>query len=215
MPTPETLLAFALASLLLIVVPGPSVLFVIGRSLSYGRRGGLMSVLGNSLGVLPLVAAVALGIGTIVAQSIVLFTVIKLLGAGYLIYLGVQAIRHRKFNDADDIDPATRTRALTPAVMLRQGFLVGVTNPKAIVFLVAVLPQFVSVTSGSVQLQMFVLGTVFVTIGMISDAAWAVLAGSAQQWFARSPRRLSIARGTGGALMIGLGGGLALTGNKS
>ncbi|MFV0432766.1 MAG: LysE family translocator, partial [Leucobacter sp.] len=95
MPTLEALAAFALASVILIVIPGPSVLFVIGRSLSYGRRGGLMSVLGNGLGALPLVAAVAFGVGAVVAQSILLFTIIKLLGAAYLIYLGVQAIRHR------------------------------------------------------------------------------------------------------------------------
>ncbi|TDP95658.1 threonine/homoserine/homoserine lactone efflux protein [Leucobacter luti] len=214
MPTPESLFAFSLAALLLIIVPGPSVLFVIGRSLYYGRRGGLMSVLGNSLGVLPLVAAVAFGVGTIVAQSIVVFTVIKLLGAGYLIYLGVQAIRHRTFTEAEVQDPAVRARTLNPTVLLRQGFLVGVTNPKAIVFLVAVLPQFVVVSSGSVQLQMLILGVMFVAIGLASDAAWAVLAGSAQQWFARSPRRLSAARGAGGALMIGLGSGLALTGTK-
>ncbi|MCW2288713.1 LysE type translocator [Leucobacter luti] len=128
MPTPESLFAFSLAALLLIIVPGPSVLFVIGRSLSYGRRGGLMSVLGNSLGVLPLVAAVAFGVGTIVAQSIVVFTVVKLLGAGYLIYLGVQAIRHRTFTEAEVQDPAVRARTLNPTVLLRQGFLVGVTT---------------------------------------------------------------------------------------
>ena len=96
MPAFETLVAFVVASMILIVIPGPSVLFVVGRSLSLGRPGGLLSVLGNELGALPLVAAVALGVGTVVAESIVVFTVIKLLGAAYLVYLGVQAIRHRR-----------------------------------------------------------------------------------------------------------------------
>ncbi|MFV0320531.1 MAG: LysE family translocator [Microbacterium sp.] len=213
MPTLDTFAAFALASVILIVIPGPSVLFVIGRSLSYGRLGGLLSVLGNGLGVLPLVAAVALGMGTIVAQSIVLFTIIKLLGAAYLIYLGVQAIRHRKDDMTSDGESARRT--LTPAVMLRQGFLVGVTNPKTIVFFVAVLPQFVSFGAGTIPLQMMVLGLVFITIGFVCDAVWAILAGTAQSWFAKSPRSLSGIRATGGGLMIGLGGSLALTGNKA
>lgn len=213
MPTPETLTAFILASVALIVVPGPSVLFVIGRSLSYGRRGGLMSVLGNSLGVLPLVAAVALGVGAIVAQSILLFTIIKFLGAGYLVYLGVQAIRHR----AEGTEDAASLGAhqISPVVMLRQGFVVGITNPKAIVFLVAVLPQFVTVSAGAVPAQIMLLGTIFVTIGLVCDAAWALLAGSAQHWFARSPRRMIRARAAGGAIMVGLGGGLALTGHRS
>lgn len=213
MPTFETLAAFALASLLLIVIPGPSVLFVIGRSLSFGRRGGLMSALGNGLGALPLIAAVAFGLGAIVAQSVVLFTSIKLLGATYLLYLGVQAIRHRRDGSSDTSEQEPQT--LNPAVLLRQGVVVGVTNPKTIVFFVAVLPQFVNFQAGAIPLQMMTLGIVFVAIGIISDTVWALLAGSAQSWFASSPRRLTATRATGGGMMIGLGGALALTGNKT
>lgn len=213
MPTFETLAAFALASLLLIVIPGPSVLFVIGRSLSFGRRGGLMSALGNGLGALPLIAAVAFGLGSIVAQSVVLFTSIKLLGATYLLYLGVQAIRHRRDGSSDTSEQEPQT--LNPAVLLRQGVVVGVTNPKTIVFFVAVLPQFVNFQAGAIPLQMMTLGIVFVAIGIISDTVWALLAGSAQSWFASSPRRLTATRATGGGMMIGLGGALALTGNKT
>lgn len=213
MPTFETLAAFALASLLLIVIPGPSVLFVIGRSLSFGRRGGLMSALGNGLGALPLIAAVAFGLGSIVAQSVVLFTSIKLLGATYLLYLGVQAIRHRRDGSSDTSEQEPQT--LNPAVLLRQGVVVGVTNPKTIVFLVAVLPQFVNFQAGAIPFQMMTLGIVFVAIGIISDTVWALLAGSAQSWFATSPRRLTATRATGGGMMIGLGGALALTGNKT
>lgn len=172
-----------------------------------------MSVLGNDLGVIPLVVAVAFGVGTIVAQSILLFTIIKLLGAGYLMYLGVQAIRHRRAGLADGAE--TDRRPLTPAVLFWQGVVVGVTNPKTIVFLVAMLPQFVNFGAGAISLQMMMLGLVFVAIGFICDAAWALLAGSAQAWFARSSRRLVGIRATGGGLMIGLGGGLALTGNKA
>ena len=229
MPTIETLVAFVVASVILIVIPGPSVLFVVGRSLSLGRPGGLLSVLGNELGALPLVAAVALGVGTVVAESIVVFTVIKLLGAAYLVYLGVQAIRHRRDGAEPDAGagaaaaagartgPAARAGRQTPSrwAILRQGFVVGVTNPKTIVFFVAALPQFVDVRAGQVPLQMMVLGLVFTLVALVFDSIWALLAGAARSWFASSPRRLAAIRATGGGMMIGLGGTLALSGSKA
>ncbi|WP_285101321.1 LysE family translocator [Promicromonospora sp. MEB111] len=217
MPTIETLVAFVAASVILIVIPGPSVLFVVGRSLSLGRPGGLLSVLGNELGALPLVAAVALGVGTVVAESIVAFTVLKLLGAGYLVYLGVQAIRHRRDGVGPDgeVDGAPGRRAPSRWVILRQGFVVGVTNPKTIVFFVAALPQFVDVRAGHVPLQMMVLGLVFTLVALVFDSLWALLAGAARTWFASSPSRLSAIRATGGGMMIGLGGTLALTGSRA
>lgn len=213
MPPPDRLGAFALTSLVLIVVPGPSVLFVIGRSLAYGRRGGLLSVLGNALGVLPLVAAVAVGLGTVVAASAVLFTTVKLAGAAYLVHLGIQAIRHRRLGSLRLRDGGHTE--LPAWVVVRQGFVVGVSNPKTIVFLVAVLPQFVSLRAGAVPAQMMVLGAVFVVIALVSDGVWAVAAGSAQEWFASSPRRLAGLRATGGAMMVALGGTLALTGHRA
>ena len=213
MPPLETLAAFAAASAILIAIPGPSVLFVIGRSLSLGRPGGLLSVIGNELGGLPLVAAVAFGVGTIVAESIVLFTIVKLLGAAYLVYLGVQAIRHRR--DGVGTESVPGRRAPSHWVTLRQGFVVGVTNPKTIVFFVAALPQFVDVRAGNVPMQMMVLGLLFTLIALIFDSMWALLAGAARTWFASSPRRLTAIRATGGGMMIGLGGTLALTGSKA
>lgn len=213
MPSGDALLTFSLASLVLIAIPGPSVLFVIGRSLALGRRAGLLSVLGNGLGALPLVFAVAIGIGAVVAQSLVLFTVIKVLGAGYLIYLGVQAIRHRRLDQGTDqaTDPAPASAQRT----IGQGFLVGVTNPKTIVFSVAVLPQFVDVHAGWVAAQMMVLSTVFILLAFIGDGLWALLAGGARTWFASSPARLSPLRVVGGGMMIGLGGILVTTGHKA
>lgn len=213
MPSWEALFAFALASLILIVVPGPSVLFVVGRSLALGRRGGLLSVLGNELGALPLVAAVAFGVGTVVAQSIMLFTIVKILGACYLIHLGVQAIRHRREFSGDTAAPGS-ARASGWST-LRQGFIVGVTNPKTIVFFVAALPQFVDFHAGGVATQMMVLGMVFTVIAFVCDSVWALAAGAARQWFASSVKRLASVRVAGGAMMIGLGGTLALTGQKS
>ena len=211
-PTLHALLAFGVASAILVAIPGPSVLFVIGRSLSLGRRGGLLSVLGNELGCLPLVAAVAFGVGSVVADSIVLFTTVKLLGGAYLVYLGVQAVRHRKggLDDAAHVEVA-RSSSWN---MLRQGFVVGVTNPKTIVFFVAALPQFVNFQAGNVPLQMIILGLVFTVVAFALDSIWALLAGTARLWFARSPQRLATVRATGGSMMIGLGGSLLLTGEK-
>lgn len=204
--------AFALASLALIVIPGPSVLFVIGRSLALGRKGGILSVLGNALGMLPAIALVSLGLGAIVAESIVVFTVIKFVGAAYLVYLGVQAIRHR----GDSRHDATSTSAHPSAFrLLREGFFVGVSNPKTIVFFVAVLPQFVSYESGAIPVQLALLGLIFFVIAVASDSIWALTAGTARAWFARNPKRMSRMGAGGGVMMIGLGGVLALSGNKS
>ena len=205
------LLAFALTALALIVIPGPSVLFVIGRSLALGRLGGLLSVVGNALGMLPLVIAVALGIGAIVAQSLVLFTVIKFVGAAYLVYLGVQAIRHRRHTAVThEATPPRRSRWR----ILGEGFVVGLTNPKSLVFFVAVLPQFVDYGGGSIPLQLFELGVVFLVLALMFDSVWALAAGTARQWFARSPKRVERLGATGGVMMIGLGGVLAFTSVK-
>lgn len=207
----SNLLAFALAAVILIAVPGPSVLFVIGRSLALGWKGGVLTVLGNAAGQLVQVAAVAVGVGIVVAQSVVLFSAVKLAGAAYLIYLGIKAIRHRRSHHSPDARPVDAR----PLRLVAEGLVVGVTNPKSVVFFVAVLPQFVHYPSGAIPFQLALLGVVFLVIALVSDSLWAIAAGSARQWFARSPRRISAMEATGGALMIGLGGTLALTGTKS
>ncbi|HEY1105913.1 LysE family translocator [Agromyces endophyticus] len=207
----SNLWAFVIASVVLIVIPGPSVLFVIGRSLALGRMGGLLSVVGNELGMLPLVAAVALGVGAIVAQSVALFTIIKIAGALYLAYLGIQAIRHRADASAAVAGKVARR---SPWRLLAEGFVVGISNPKTIAFFVAVLPQFVDFHAGSIPLQMAELGVVFVVLALVCDSVWALAAGSARDWFAKSPKRAEHLAATGGVMMIGLGGVLALSGSK-
>jgi len=205
----EQMLTFALASVLLTLIPGPTVLFVIGRSLSLGRRAGLWSVVGNTLGLLPIVVAVALGVGALVAESVVVFTIVKVVGAAYLIYLGVQAFRHRGEDvDAETVAPRSTLR------IVRDGFVVGVSNPKALVFLAAVLPQFVDHSAGGISAQLFALGLVFMAVALVSDSSYAWAAGTARNWFSSNPRRLARMQGTGGMMMIGLGGSLALTGQK-
>jgi threonine/homoserine/homoserine lactone efflux protein len=207
----SNLWAFVLTSVVLIVIPGPSVLFVIGRSLALGRIGGLLSVLGNAIGMIPLLAAVALGVGALVAQSVVLFTVIKFAGALYLVYLGIQAIRHRA-DAAAAVNGGAAPRSHWR--QLGEGFVVGVTNPKTIAFFVAVLPQFVDYSAGSIPLQLFELGAVFVVLALLCDSVWALAASAARDWFGKSPRRAAHLAATGGVMMIGLGGVLALSGSK-
>ena len=203
------LVAFLLVATPIILIPGPSVLFIIGRSLSLGMLGGVLSSLGNGVGSFVLAVAVALGVGTIVAQSVALFTAVKIAGACYLVYLGIQAIRHRQRS----AEAATAVVAPSPPIrLLVEGFIVGVTNPKTIVFFVAVLPQFVDYRAGAIPLQMLVLAVIFVVLAIISDTAWALAAGTARQWFARSPKRLSTMSTSGGVLMIGLGVGSLFAG---
>ncbi|MFE9784121.1 LysE family translocator [Nocardia salmonicida] len=206
------LVSFAGLAFLLVIVPGPSVLFTIGRALTVGRRSALMTVLGNAIGVYGQVVAVAFGLGAVVAASAAVFTAIKLVGAAYLVYLGVQAIRHRDalrtaFHAEQSVD------SHRPALALRDGLIVGITNPKNIVFLAALLPQFVD-TTHAVPQQMLILGLCIPVFGLIFDSLWALVAGSARSWFARSPRRLAAVGGTSGLVMIGLGTSLALTGRK-
>ncbi|MFJ4623943.1 LysE family translocator [Streptomyces sp. NPDC088812] len=207
----ERLLAFAAMSFLLIVVPGPSVLFVIGRALAQGRRAALTTVVGNTLGAYVLVIAVALGIGSIVERSVLVFTVLKLAGAAYLVYLGVKAWRRRgSLQVAFTADKATRSGVRT----VWEGFAVGVANPKTIVFFAAVLPQFVDRAQGHVVVQILLLGLVFNAIAVACDSLWGLIAATGRDWFARSPRRLSLVGGIGGLTMIGLGVTVAATGRK-
>jgi threonine/homoserine/homoserine lactone efflux protein len=211
LPLPN-LLAFLAAAIVLVIMPGPTVLFVVGRSLALGRRGGLLSVVGNAFGLIPIVAAVAFGVGALIAESVVVFTIIKYAGAAYIVCLGIQAIRHRR-RTAEGVAAGVAPRSTRR--MLGEGFIVGVTNPKTIAFFLAVLPQFVAPDAGWVPGQLLVLGGIFIVLALVSDGAWALAAGSARDWFARSPKRVERLGVTGGVMMIGLGGVLALTGSKN
>ena len=205
----DHLLGFALAALVIIAIPGPSVLFIVGRALSYGRGIALLTVAGNTAGLACVMTLVAFGLGALVAESVTVFTVLKLAGAAYLVWLGVQAIRHGRFTDAEGAPGAP---PLSRATVLRQGFTVGATNPKAFAMAAAVLPQFVARETGHATAQMLVLGAVAVTIGLLSDGLWALVAARLREWFASSPahgRRLSL---VGGTSVIGLGVALATTG---
>lgn len=210
MPTTSQWLAFVVASALFIQVPGPSLLFTIGRALTVGRRDALLSVVGNALGVTVQVLLVAVGLGAVVAASAEAYTVLKIVGAAYVVWLGVQAIRHRTDARAalDAVGPGAATRVAARR-SLRIGFTVGLTNPKTIVFFLAFLPQFVNESAGHASLQLALLGTLFGVMACCSDSAWALAASKARDWFARRPQRLDRLGVAGGVMMIGLGATMA------
>lgn len=206
------MLAFALACAVLVALPGPSVLFTISRALTVGRRAAVATVAGTALGAYIQVIAVAFGVGAVVQRSAEVFTIVKFVGAAYIVYLGVQAIRHR-WSLAETfkqrVEPVGRLRGA------RDGFVVGVTNPKSIAFFVIVLPEFTNPGAGGVVVQMLILGALFPAITLPLNSVWAFAAGTAREWFARSPRRLAMIGGTSGLVMIGLGASLAFTGRNS
>jgi threonine/homoserine/homoserine lactone efflux protein len=205
------LLTFVLTIFVLIVIPGPSVLFVVSRGVALGRRAALATVLGNTAGLAVLAIVISLGLGSIVERSVVVFTVIKLAGAAYMVFLGVRMFLDRHAL-ARMLDATVAHRGLQR--MLREGFVVGITNPKAVILMTAVLPQFVDRSAGHVQLQFLLLGAISLVIGLVSDGAWALVSGTARVWLARSPRRLELIGGAGGLVLIGLGVRVAITGRK-
>ena len=203
---------FLLTVYVLILIPGPSVLFVVSRGVALGRRAALATVAGNASGFALQLVLVSLGVGAIVARSDTVFTALKLIGAAYLVFLGVRNIRDRKqlakiFGPAD-VAPKSLRR------IIREGFFVGATNPKGIIIFTAVLPQFIDRTQGHVTVQLALLGAICIFIALLSDGAWALASGTARHWLGSSPRRLERLSGAGGVMLIGLGVGLAVTGRK-
>lgn len=195
LPPAPTLLVFLLSAVVLLVVPGPAVLYIVARSVDQGRRAGLVSTLGIATGTLFHVAAAAAGVSAILVSSAAAFQVVKLLGAAYLVWLGV-----RKLLGAVRVaDPGAPER-LPTARLFREGVVVNVLNPKTALFFFAFLPQFVDPGRGQPALQIAILGTLFVLLGVASDGAWALLAGTAGNWLRGNARfarwRERIAGGT-------------------
>ena len=206
------LLGFTAAALVMIVIPGPGVLFVVGRALSHGRRTALATAVGHAAGNYVVAAAVSVGLGEILQRSAAAFVVVKVAGAAYLAWLGIQAIRHRK-SLADAFAAVTDPREGWRA--LRDGVVVGITNPKSYILFGAILPQFVNRGAGDLVGQMLLLSLVAVLLGGVSDCAWGFAASAVRNWFASSPRRFELVGGAGGLAMIGVGVTVAITGRKS
>lgn len=206
--TPTQAFALALASIVLIAVPGPSVMFVVGRALSYGRGNALASVAGNAIGCYLVGVVIALGLGPLLERSDMLFLAIKWGGILYLLYLGIQAIRHAAPVQQDA--PAT-LRAGSLKTAIRTGTIVGLTNPKSFILFTVLVPQFIVPAAGSIALQMVLLGLIPLLIGLITDTAWALSASRARTWLANSPHRMRTMGRIGGIFLIGVGLSVAIS----
>jgi len=200
---PSRLAEYIVAAMVIILAPGPSVLFVIARAIAWGRKTAVFTVAGNVTGAFFLSTFVAFGLGPILQRSELAYTAVQWGGGLYLVYLGVDAIKHRVVHASDmknqgDVAPSIRRS-------MRDGFWVGALNPKGLVFYAAVLPQFIDRDRGHITAQLILLGAIFSILAFISDGSWGLLAGTARQWLATDPTRLEKLRATGGSIMIILG----------
>jgi threonine/homoserine/homoserine lactone efflux protein len=203
MVIPSRLPEYIVAAMVIILAPGPSVLFVIARAIAWGRKTAVFTVAGNVTGAFALSTLVAVGLGPILQRSDLAYAAIQWGGSLYLMYLGVEAIRQRKIHAEDMRNQGDAAPGI--ARSMRDGFWVGALNPKGLVFYAAVLPQFVDREKGNVALQLIFLGAVFSILAFISDGTWGLLAGTARQWLATDAKRLEKLRATGGIVMIILG----------
>jgi threonine/homoserine/homoserine lactone efflux protein len=202
----QLLLTFMITAAVIVVVPGPSVMFIVSRALTGGRPAALAAAAGNTLGATFQGLVAALGLGTLIAESEMLYSVLKFGGALYLVSMGATTLRNRESAPAADGSSPTNG----PRRSARQGFLVGLTNPKTIVFFAAALPQFVDRTRGHVVLQRILL-TVYSFLSLASDTSWGFAGGSLRTMSANSPRLIQRFIGAGGICIIALGGVLALS----
>jgi threonine/homoserine/homoserine lactone efflux protein len=200
---------FILASVALLLTPGPAVLYIIARSVDQGRRAGLVSVCGIEVGNFLHVIAATLGLSALLLSSALAFTVVKYLGAAYLVYLGL-----RKLVMRDTVQAPGNRQPRSHRRVFSQGVVVATLNPKTALFFVAFLPQFVDVSQGAIAAQLLVLGCIFVMLGVVSDSLYAVLAGTVGQWLKGSPSVVRAERYVVGSVYIGLGVTTALAGGR-
>ena len=200
MPSAANILGFTLLAIVIIVVPGPGVLFAVGRALVLGTKPALLSVLGNALGVGVQIVVVALGLGVLIQSSPTAFFAIQVAGAIMIGYLGIRAIMQRTESLGD-----ASARPHSRSTILKESVVVGLTNAKTLVFFLAALPSFVAVEDGDPILQMLFLGALFSAIGIASDSVYAIAAGKARDWLATSAKRLAVFRGLGGLALTLLG----------
>jgi threonine/homoserine/homoserine lactone efflux protein len=200
---PSRLWEYLIATILIILAPGPSVLFTIARAIAWGRASAVATVAGNTLGMFLVSVLVAIGLGPLLQRSHLFYNSVQWAGGLYLIFLGYSAIKASKVDaqgmqKAEEIKPSLLTSA-------KNGFWVGVLNPKSIVFFAAILPAFVDQGKNNVTQQLLLLGFIFCVIAFISDGSYGLLAGTAREWLASDVNRLIFMRRFGGVVMIGLG----------
>jgi threonine/homoserine/homoserine lactone efflux protein len=208
MPEPAMLAVFVVATVVLLVTPGPAVLYIVARSVEQGRLAGLVSALGIHVGTLVHVGAAALGLSALLVSSALAFNTVKYLGAAYLVYLGV-----RKLLGRDERAGAATGGPRSLGRLFRDGVVVNVLNPKTALFFLAFLPQFVDPARGSAALQVLLLGLVFIALGVLSDGLWALVAGTAGDWLRRDGRVRRAERYLSGSVFVGLGLTAAFAGN--
>ncbi len=209
-PTHSSLLLFITGAVVLLVIPGPAVFYIVGRSIDQGRRAGVISALGIATGALVHVTAAALGLSALLVSSATAFSVVKYLGAAYLIFLGLQKLyRGDSFATSDAPEQAKLGR------IFRQGVVVSVLNPKEALFFFAFLPQFVDYSRGGITAQILFLGLLFICMGVTSDTLWALSAGTLAQHLKSNTRWLKVQRYVSGGMLISLGVATAFAGSSS
>jgi threonine/homoserine/homoserine lactone efflux protein len=208
-PNPSSLLLFVSAALLLLVIPGPAVCYIVGRSIGHGRSAGLVSALGIAVGSLVHTAAAAVGLSALLLSSAVAFAAVKYLGAAYLIYLGIQKLRREESFELSNSPRVKLSR------IFAQGIVVNVLNPKAALFYFAFLPQFVNPSRGNLAVQILFLGVLFAFLGVATDTFWALTAGTVANLFRRNPRAMRTQRYVSGGMLISLGVATALAGSSA
>ena len=203
MVIPSRLIEYIIAAMIIILAPGPRVLIVIARAIAWGRKVAVFTVAGNVTGAFFLSSLVAFGLGPILSRSDLAYSAVQWGGGGYLVYLGINAIKARKIAAADMKSQGSVVPTFWRSA--RDGFWVGALNPKGLVFYAAVLPQFVDIERGNVTGQLLFLGALFSILAFISDGTWGLLAGTARAWLASDEKRLELLRVIGGCVMIILG----------
>ena len=196
------------ATLALLITPGPAVLYVVARSLKQGKMAGFVSTLGIGLGSVVHVIFAALGLSTLLLKSALAFSIVKYMGAAYLLYLGVRTLA-RKAEAAD----MQHVQAMSHVQIFRQGFIVNLLNPKTALFFLSFLPQFVDPLRGSVTMQIIILGTIFITMAILSDSAYALVAGTAGHLISGNKSVAQVQKYLAGTIYIGLGLAAAFSGN--
>ena len=203
-PIPSKIGEYFLVSLAIIIAPGPSVLFTIARAIAWGRKVALFTVLGNASGFFAMSLLVAVGIGPIIQTSDFIYAAVQWGGGLYLIYLGIDALRKRNEHTNQMLEAGSSNAPSTLRV-IRDGFVVGILNPKGIVFNAAVTPQFIDRGEGKVIAQLILLGAIFALLAFVCDGTWGILAGTARNWLATNVNRIVILRSVGGVVMMILG----------
>jgi len=210
LPPTRDLLLFMTAAIVLLVIPGPAVLYIVARSVDYGRKAGLTSCSGIATGGLVHVLGAAFGLSALLLSSATAYSVVKYAGAVYLVYLGIKKLREHPIA-ADEVQHAQPASLRHVYV---QGILVEVLNPKAALFFFSFLPQFVNPTRGPVALQFLALGMIFIVMGLMSDSMWALAAGSAAGWLRSNRIFVSHQKYVSGTVYIGLGLATAASGSR-